>query len=162
MVQSCQVCWQITIPGDRLALQLKLIPGLATALNSKVRARARVNFNELEDAYADWARTMECGAEANQLSLDTNEHIKQWIGYSTACGPFQQTAICKDNTKLCETSIYAREQVVIAANSLSNSCTKNSVSVSSLESIVKGRRHCGIFLDIPVENFAAGSFKWTS
>ncbi|KAA6359451.1 MAG: hypothetical protein EZS28_045022, partial [Streblomastix strix] len=58
------------------------------------------------------------------------------------------------------TSIYAREQAVIAANSLSDECTRNSVSVSSLESIVRGRRHCGIFLDIPVSEFAAASFNY--
>ncbi|KAA6353382.1 MAG: hypothetical protein EZS28_051091, partial [Streblomastix strix] len=83
------------------------------------------------------------------------------IGYSTACGPFQQIAICKDNTKLWETSIYAREQAVIAANSLSDECRRNSVSVSSLESIVRGRRHCGIFLDVPISDFAAASFNYT-
>ncbi|KAA6330629.1 MAG: hypothetical protein EZS28_053478, partial [Streblomastix strix] len=81
-------------------------------------------------------------------------------GYSTACGPFQQIAICKDNTKLWETSIYAREQAVIAANSLSDEHTRNSVSVSSFESIVRGRRHCGIFLEIPVSAFAAASFNY--
>jgi hypothetical protein len=34
------------------------------------------------------------------------------------------------------------------------------VSVSPLETVVRGRRHCGIFLDIPVEDFAAGSFNF--
>ncbi|KAA6376929.1 MAG: hypothetical protein EZS28_027544 [Streblomastix strix] len=160
MVQSCQVCWQITIPGERLALQLNLISGLATAVNSKARARARVNFNGLDDPQADWARTMAVGAEDNELPINPNEHVKFWLGYSTACGPFQQIAICKDNTKLWETSIYAREQAVIAANSLSDSCTKNSVSVSPLETVVSGRRHCGVFIDIPVSVFAADSFNY--
>ncbi|KAA6363748.1 MAG: hypothetical protein EZS28_040727, partial [Streblomastix strix] len=160
MVQSCQVCWQITIPGERLALQLNLIPGLATVLNSKARARARVNFNGLEDPQADWARTMAVGAEDNEMPINPNEHVKLWLGYSTACGPFQQIAICKDNTKLWETSIYAREQAVIAANSLSDSCTKNSISVSPLETVVSGRRHCGVFIDIPVEAFTADSFNY--
>ncbi|KAA6326374.1 MAG: hypothetical protein EZS28_053959, partial [Streblomastix strix] len=103
---------------------------------------------------------MECGAEATKQPLNENEHIKLWIGYSTACGPFQQIAICKDSTKLWETSIYAREQAVIAANSLSDQCTNNSVSVSPLETVVRGRRHCRIFLDIPAEVFAAGSFNY--
>jgi hypothetical protein len=49
---------------------------------------------------------------------------------------------------------------VIAANSLSDSCTKNSISVSPLETVVSGRRHCGIFIDIPVDAFAAGSFNY--
>ncbi|KAA6402831.1 MAG: hypothetical protein EZS28_001643 [Streblomastix strix] len=95
-----------------------------------------------------------------KMPIYTNEHIKFWLVYSTACGSFQQIAICKDNTNLWETSIYVREQAVIAANSLSYSCTKNSVSVSSLESIVEGGRHCGIFIDIPILVFAAASFNY--
>ncbi|KAA6367937.1 MAG: hypothetical protein EZS28_036535, partial [Streblomastix strix] len=160
MVQSCQVNWQITIPGERLALQLNLVPGLSTPITTIASARARVNFNGLANSQADWTRTMECGEGATKQPLNENEHIKLWIGYSTACGSFQQIAICKDNTKLWETSIYAREQAVIAANSLSDQCTNNSVSVSPLETVVRGRRHCGIFLDIPVEYFAAGSFNF--
>ncbi|KAA6394893.1 MAG: hypothetical protein EZS28_009580 [Streblomastix strix] len=160
MVQSCQVCWEITIPGEILALQLNLIPGLSTALNSKARARARVNFNGLDDPQAEWVRTMAVGAEDNEMPINPNEHVKFWLGYSTAYGPFQQIAICKDNTKLWQTSIYSREQAVIAVNSLSDSCTKNSVSVSPLETVVSGRRHCGVSIDIPVEAFAAGSFNY--
>jgi hypothetical protein len=35
------------------------------------------------------------------------------------------------------------------------------VSVSPLESVVEGRRHCGIFLDIPVAAFNnAGRFNY--
>ncbi|KAA6357110.1 MAG: hypothetical protein EZS28_047363, partial [Streblomastix strix] len=78
-----------------------------------------------------------------------------WIGFSTACGPFNQFAICKDNTKLWDTSIYAREQAVICSNSLSDLCTNNSVSVSPLESIVAGKRHCGVFIDIPLYDINA-------
>ncbi|KAA6356543.1 MAG: hypothetical protein EZS28_047930 [Streblomastix strix] len=159
MAQSCQVSWQITIPAGRLALQLNL--AATAAIATEALARARVNFNGFDDPQADWVRTMAVGAEDNELPINPNERIKLWIGYSTACGPFQQIAICKDNTKLWETSIYAREQAVIAANSLSDECTRNSVSVSSLESIVRGRRHCGIFLDIPVSDFAADSFNYT-
>ncbi|KAA6353303.1 MAG: hypothetical protein EZS28_051170, partial [Streblomastix strix] len=105
---------------------------------------------------------MQIGAGDALQPLNENEHIKLWIGYSTACGPFQQIAICKDNTKLWETSIYAREQAAIAANSLSDQCTNNSVSVSPLDSVVRGRRHCGIFLDIPVKAFGnvAGAFNY--
>ncbi|KAA6376282.1 MAG: hypothetical protein EZS28_028191, partial [Streblomastix strix] len=158
MAQSCQVSWQITIPKERLALQLNQTATAAPA--DAATARARVNFNGLNDPQADWARTMQIGAGGNQLPINADERIKLWIGYSTACGPFQQIAICKDNTKLWETSIYAREQAVIAANSLSDECTRNSVSVSSLESIVRGRRHCGIFLDIPVSEFAEDSFNY--
>ncbi|KAA6316159.1 MAG: hypothetical protein EZS28_055301, partial [Streblomastix strix] len=133
MAQSCQVSWQITIPANRLALQLNLAATEEPA--DAESARARVNFNGLEDPQADWTRTMQVGVGNNQLQIRPDEVIKLWIGYSTACGPFQQIAICKNNTKLWETSIYAREQAVIAANSLSDECTRNSVSVSSLESI---------------------------
>ncbi|KAA6376922.1 MAG: hypothetical protein EZS28_027550, partial [Streblomastix strix] len=73
-------------------------------------------------------------------------------GFSTACGPFQQIAICRDNTKLWETSIYAREQAIICSNSLSDLTVNNSVTVSPLESIVQGKRHCGVFIDIPCAN----------
>ncbi|KAA6402427.1 MAG: hypothetical protein EZS28_002045 [Streblomastix strix] len=57
---------------------------------------------------------------------------------------------------------HIKEQAVIAANSLSDECTRNSVSVSSLESIVRERRNCGIFLEIPVSSFAAtaGAFDY--
>ncbi|KAA6379314.1 MAG: hypothetical protein EZS28_025160, partial [Streblomastix strix] len=158
MAQSCQVSWYITIPKEKLALQLNKA-AVATATNAEL-ARARVNFNGLQDPQAEWVRTMAVGAEDNELPINPDEVIKLWIGYSTACGPFQQRAICKDNTKLWETSIYAREQAVIAANSLSDECTRNSVSVSSIESIVRGRRHCGIFLEISVSAFAADSFNY--
>jgi hypothetical protein len=39
---------------------------------------------------------------------------------------------------------------VISGNSLSDLCTTNSVSVSPLESIVDGKRHCGVFIEIPL------------
>ncbi|KAA6395006.1 MAG: hypothetical protein EZS28_009464 [Streblomastix strix] len=157
MVQSCQVNWQITILGERLALQLNLISGLATPIITTATTRARVNFNGLANSQADYTRTMECGGavEPTKQPLNENVHIKLWIGYTTACGSFQQIAICKDYSKLWETSIYAREQATIAANLLSQECTKNSVSVSPLETVVRGRRHCGIFLDIPVDDFTA-------
>ncbi|KAA6364562.1 MAG: hypothetical protein EZS28_039910 [Streblomastix strix] len=158
MAQSCQVSWQITIPKERLALQLN--QATTAASTTAELARCRVNFNGLNDPQAYWARTMKIGEGGNQLPIIADEHIKLWIGYSTACGPFQQIVICKDNTKLWETSIYAREQAVIVSNSLSDECTRNSVSVSSLESIVRRRRHCGIFLDIPVSEFAAASFNY--
>ncbi|KAA6402716.1 MAG: hypothetical protein EZS28_001757 [Streblomastix strix] len=158
IAQSCQVSWQITIPAERLALQLNKAATAAAA--TAELARDRVNFNGLIDPQAEWVRTMRVGADDNELPINDDERIKLWIGYSTACGPFQQIAISKDNIKLWETSIYAREQAVIAANSLSDECTRNSVSVSSFESIVRGRRHCGIFLDIPVSEFAAANFNY--
>ncbi|KAA6378366.1 MAG: hypothetical protein EZS28_026106 [Streblomastix strix] len=141
MVQSCLVNQQITIPGERLAHQLNLVPWLGTPANTKARTRAKLNFNRLEYPQAEWAHTMECGAEENQLSLDTNENVQFWIRYSTAFGPFQQISICKDNSKLWEITIYAREQAAIAVNSLQYQYSNNSVSVSSLKSTIRGRKH---------------------
>ncbi|KAA6404353.1 MAG: hypothetical protein EZS28_000116 [Streblomastix strix] len=136
------------------------VPGLVTLIAAIATARVRVNFNELANMQADWVRTMKIVAEANQMPIGDDEHIKFCLGFSTACGPFQQIAISKDNTKLWEISNYAREQAVIAANSLSDLNTNNSVSVSPLETVVRGRRHCGVFIDISVEAFAAGSFNY--
>ncbi|KAA6392735.1 MAG: hypothetical protein EZS28_011740 [Streblomastix strix] len=161
MVQTCQVNWQITIPACRLALQINKTHG--GNLDDMDDANARVNFTGDEDMQFNYLTTMQAGADGDtQQQYKTTEHIKFWLGYSTACGPFQQFAICKDNTKLWDTSIYAREQAVISANSLSDLCTNNSVSVSPLESIAAGKRHCGIFIDIPVEAFSAtaGRFNY--
>ncbi|KAA6369046.1 MAG: hypothetical protein EZS28_035428, partial [Streblomastix strix] len=166
MIQTCYVNWQITIPASRLALQINLADQTAIAdaeEQQKAIALQRTNFTGNADYQFNYTRTMAAGANADtqQLYNDT-EHIKLWLGYSTACGPFQQFAICKDNTKLWDTSIYAREQAVISANSLSDLFTNNSVSVSPLESIVAGKRHCGIFIDIPVAAFSAtaGAFNY--
>ncbi|KAA6379543.1 MAG: hypothetical protein EZS28_024930 [Streblomastix strix] len=41
-----------------------------------------------------------------------------------------------------------QNQAVICSNSLSDLCTNNSVRVSPLESIIAGKRHCGVFIDI--------------
>ncbi|KAA6383081.1 MAG: hypothetical protein EZS28_021393 [Streblomastix strix] len=119
MVQTCQVNWQITIPAGRLALQINKTP--EENLDGMEDANARVNFGGDEDIQFNYLTTMVSGADPNtqQQFIDT-EHIKFWLGYSTACGPFQQFAICKDNTKLWDTSIYARKQAVISANSLSD------------------------------------------
>ncbi|KAA6392455.1 MAG: hypothetical protein EZS28_012020 [Streblomastix strix] len=124
----------------RLALQINKTHG--GNLNDMDDANARVNFTDDEDMQFNYLTTMQVGADGDtQQQHNTTEHIKFWLGYSTACGPFQQFAICKDNTKLWDKSIYAREQAVISANSLSDLCTNNSVSVSSLESIAAGKRH---------------------
>ncbi|KAA6364311.1 MAG: hypothetical protein EZS28_040162, partial [Streblomastix strix] len=166
MVQTCQVNWQITIPADRLALQINLADQTAIAGNEdqqKAIALQRTNFTGNANYQFDYARTMAAGDNVDtQQPYNTTEHIKLWLGYSTACGPFQQFAICKDNAKLWDTSIYAREQAVISANSLSDLCTNNSVSVSPLESIAAGKRHCAIFIDIPVAAFyaTAGRFNY--
>ncbi|KAA6389099.1 MAG: hypothetical protein EZS28_015374 [Streblomastix strix] len=91
-----------------------------------------------------------------------SEHLKFWLGFSSACGPFNQFAILRDAQNLWNTAIYAREQAVICSNSLTDLCTNNSVSVSPLENIIAGKRHCGTFLDIPlsdIDRAAAGAIK---
>ncbi|KAA6362336.1 MAG: hypothetical protein EZS28_042137, partial [Streblomastix strix] len=161
MVQTCQVNWQITIPAGRLALQIDKAD--QTDVASAATALQRVNFTGNADYVFNHTRIMAAGATADtQQSYSDTEHIKFWLRNSTACGPFQQFAICKDNTKLWDTSIYAREQAAISANSLQDLCTNNSVSVSPLESIIAGKRHCGIFIDIPVKDFCttAGTFNY--
>ncbi|KAA6379035.1 MAG: hypothetical protein EZS28_025439 [Streblomastix strix] len=101
------------------------------------------------------------GTAATMQPYNTDERIKFWFGFSTACGPFNQIAICKDSQKLWDTSIYAREQAIIASNSLTDQCTANSVTVSPLESIVQGKRHCGIFIVIPVSDISvAGAYNY--
>ncbi|KAA6386188.1 MAG: hypothetical protein EZS28_018286 [Streblomastix strix] len=152
---------QLTSDGQRytrapLGARGTDVAGAATALQT-------VNFTGNADYIFNYTRTMAAGAIADtQQPYITSEHIKFWLGYSTACGPFQQFAICKDSIKLWDTSIYAREQAVISANSLSDLYTNNSVSVSPLESIVAGKKHCEIFTDIPVEAFCAtaGRFNY--
>ncbi|KAA6384528.1 MAG: hypothetical protein EZS28_019945 [Streblomastix strix] len=81
---------------------------------------------------------------------ENSEQLKFWLGFSAACGPFNQFAILRDAQNLWNTAIYAREQAVICSNSLTDLCTNNSVSVSPLESIIAGKRHCGVFIDIPL------------
>ncbi|KAA6403960.1 MAG: hypothetical protein EZS28_000506 [Streblomastix strix] len=75
-------------------------------------------------------------------------HLQLWIGFSTACGPFNQFYQLKDATTLYGSAIYSREQAVISGNSLSDLCIKNSVRVSPLESMIEGKRHNGVFIDI--------------
>ncbi|KAA6357339.1 MAG: hypothetical protein EZS28_047135 [Streblomastix strix] len=87
IAQSCQVSWQITIPKERLALQLNL--GAVAAPITVELNRGRVNFNGLNDPQADWPHTMRVGADTDKLPIDTDERIKLQIDYSTACGPFQ-------------------------------------------------------------------------
>ncbi|KAA6390120.1 MAG: hypothetical protein EZS28_014352 [Streblomastix strix] len=97
--------------------------------------------------------TIESGATAATMQpYNTDEHIKFLLGFSTTCGPFNQIAICKDSQKLWDSSIYAREQAIIASNSLKDQYTSNFVTVSPLESIAQGIRHCSKFIDIPWSN----------
>ncbi|KAA6356183.1 MAG: hypothetical protein EZS28_048290, partial [Streblomastix strix] len=137
MVQTCQVNWTITIPKNTLAIQLNRVS--EAPVGGVPTANAAVNFNGVADPIIPTVTNM---LQTTQL-YSSFETLRFWIGFSTACGPFNQFAICKDNTKLWDTSIYAREQAVICSNSLSDLCTNNSVSVSPLESIIAGKRHCG-------------------
>ncbi|KAA6392850.1 MAG: hypothetical protein EZS28_011624 [Streblomastix strix] len=93
---------------------------------------------------------------------ERSEHLKFWLGFSTACGPFNQFAILRDAQNLQNTAIYERELAVICSNSLTDLCINNSVSVSPLESIITGKRHCGIFLDVPLSEIdkAAWCFRF--
>ncbi|KAA6369725.1 MAG: hypothetical protein EZS28_034749 [Streblomastix strix] len=151
MVQTCQVNWTITIPANTLAILLnKTYDGWDTA----GKLIARTNFNGKEDPLADWTTNMSQASQGyfgkKNDGIEQSEHLQFWIGFSTACGPFYQFQLLKDATALWGSAIYAREQAVISGNSLSDLCTKNSVSVSPLESIIEGKRHCRIFIDIPL------------
>ncbi|KAA6374021.1 MAG: hypothetical protein EZS28_030454 [Streblomastix strix] len=147
MVQTCQVNWTIKIPANTLSIQLNrvVVPDNGV-IDADLDAIIAVNFTG--KAAIATAQTVNM-ARGNQLYAPT-EVLRFWLGFSTACGPFNQFAICKDSTKLWDTSIYAREQAVICSNSLSDLCTNNSVSVSPLESIIQGKRHCGVFIDVPL------------
>ncbi|KAA6357361.1 MAG: hypothetical protein EZS28_047112, partial [Streblomastix strix] len=161
-VQTCQISWQIEISKNTLAIYANGVK--ATGAAGLVANRQISNYYAIDTGAwdTDQTVTMQSGATAaTQQPYNTDEHIKFWLGFSTACGPFNQIVICKDSQKLWDTSIYAREQAIYASNSLTDQCTANSVAVSPLESIVLGKRHCGIFIDIPVANIsAAGAFNY--
>ncbi|KAA6393167.1 MAG: hypothetical protein EZS28_011304 [Streblomastix strix] len=96
---------------------------------------ARVNFNAKANATASNDKNME---QANQFYYgkaadgpEISEHLKFWLSFSTACGPFNQFAILRDAQNLWNTAIYAR-------------------NVSPLESIIAGKRHCGVLIYIPL------------
>ncbi|KAA6403330.1 MAG: hypothetical protein EZS28_001144 [Streblomastix strix] len=151
MVQTCQVNWTITILANILAVQLKRCEIQRADANN---LDARVNFNAKANTITPNDKNME---QANQFyygkaadAPENSEHLKFWLGFSTACGPFNQFTILRDAQNLWNTAIYAREKAVIYSNSLTGLCTNNSVSVSPLESIITGKRHCGVFIDIPL------------
>ncbi|KAA6370943.1 MAG: hypothetical protein EZS28_033533 [Streblomastix strix] len=109
-------------------------------------------FNGKEDPTADWTTNM---SQATQKyydktveGIEMSDHLQFLIGFSTTRVPFYQFQLMKDATALQGSAIYAREQAVINRNSLSDLCTKNSVSVSPLESIIEGKRHCGVLVEI--------------
>ncbi|KAA6372784.1 MAG: hypothetical protein EZS28_031688, partial [Streblomastix strix] len=121
-VQTCQISWQIEIPKNTLAIQVNATAQDGTTVGN-VRYRQITNYNAINTGVWDTPQviTMQSGADADtQQNYNTDEHIKFWLGFSTACGPFNQIAICKDSQKLWDTSIYAREQALIASNSLTD------------------------------------------
>ncbi|KAA6401277.1 MAG: hypothetical protein EZS28_003194 [Streblomastix strix] len=152
MVQTCQVNWTITIPANILAVQLNRCEDSG---GDEDELRARVNFNANNDLAEDPKIMTQFYKKYYGKTGDgeeKSEHLKFWLGFSTACEPFNQFAILRDAQNLQNTAIYAREQAVICSNSLTDLCTNNSVSVSPLESIIAGKRHCGIFMDIPLSD----------
>ncbi|KAA6395375.1 MAG: hypothetical protein EZS28_009100 [Streblomastix strix] len=122
--------------------------------NTAGKLIARTNFKGKDDPLADWTTDMSQAEQGyfgkSAQEIESSEHLQFWIGFSTACGPFYQFQLMKDAIALWGSAIYAKEQAVISGNSLSDLCTKNSVSVSPLESIIEGKRHCGVFIDIPL------------
>ncbi|KAA6382944.1 MAG: hypothetical protein EZS28_021528, partial [Streblomastix strix] len=150
MVQTCQVNWTIKIPANTLAIQLNraVMPDGGTVTDD-AEANLVINFNGKPAIQSKQTVNM----LQTQQVYNPAEVLRFWLGFSTACGPFNQFAICKDSMKLWDTSIYAREQAEICSNSLSDLCTNNSVSVSPLESIVAGKRHCGVFIDVLLSMF---------
>ncbi|KAA6364228.1 MAG: hypothetical protein EZS28_040246 [Streblomastix strix] len=106
---------------------------------------ARTNFNGLEDPTAQRTTNM---SQATQKyysktveGIEMSDHLQFWVGFSTACGPFYQFELVKDATALQRSVIYVREQVIISGNSLSDLCSKNTVCVTPLESIIEGKCH---------------------
>ncbi|KAA6398317.1 MAG: hypothetical protein EZS28_006155 [Streblomastix strix] len=146
MGQICQVNWTITIPINILAIQLNEINLEDSEYNK------RINFNGLDDSQAPMAKGMTQAEQKYYRKTaegeEKSEQLRFWLGFSTACGPFHQFQLMLDAIALWSTSIYAREQAAISSNSLSDLCTSNSVSVSPFESIINGKRHCGIFIEI--------------
>ncbi|KAA6399394.1 MAG: hypothetical protein EZS28_005080 [Streblomastix strix] len=164
MVQTCQVNWTITILANTLAIQLnKTYDGWDTT----AKLIARTIFNGKEDPLADWTTNMSQASQRyfgkSAQGIESSKHLQFWIGFSTACGPFYQFQLLKDATALWGSAIYAREQAVISGNCINDLCTKNSVSVSPLESIIEGKRHCGILFDFPlceIDRQATAAIRW--
>ncbi|KAA6399209.1 MAG: hypothetical protein EZS28_005267 [Streblomastix strix] len=159
MVQTCQVNWTITIPANILAVQLnrcEVLGADADNLNARVNYKAKANLITPKDKNMKQGNQFYYGKAAD--GPENSEDLKFWLGFSTVRGPFNQFAILRDAQNLWNTAIYAREQAVICSNSLTDLCTNNSVSVSPLESIIACKRHCGVFIDIPLSEIdqAAG------
>ncbi|KAA6403124.1 MAG: hypothetical protein EZS28_001353 [Streblomastix strix] len=127
MVQICQVNWTIRIPANIFATQLNRCEDQGA---TPEQLNGRVNFNAKTDPLAASTTNME---QDNQKYYGKNGD-----------GPLNSQHL------KFQLAIYARDQAEICSNSLTDLCTNNSVSVSSLESIIAGKRHCGVFIDIPL------------
>ncbi|KAA6400506.1 MAG: hypothetical protein EZS28_003962 [Streblomastix strix] len=140
-VQTCQISQQIEIPKNTLAIQINDIQNDGAAC--MIYCQQISNYNAIDTGLWDTPQlvTMESSDTETKYVYNLEEYIRFWLFFSTACGPFNQIAICKDSQKLWDTSIYTREYAIIASNSLTDQCTVNSVTVSPLESIVEGKRH---------------------
>ncbi|KAA6389025.1 MAG: hypothetical protein EZS28_015449 [Streblomastix strix] len=150
MVQTCQVNWTITIPKDTLAIQLNETNEEGDDINKRVNFNGKINSQDPVAKNMIQANQKYYGKSADGDEI--SERLRFWLGFSTACGPFHQFQLMRDATALWGTSIYAREQAAISSNSLSDLCTRNSVSASPLESIINDKRHCGIFIDISLSD----------
>ncbi|KAA6403872.1 MAG: hypothetical protein EZS28_000596 [Streblomastix strix] len=148
MVQTCQVNWTITIPANTFAIQLN-----ETNIEDD-DSNKRINFNGKVDSQAPVIKNLKQSAQKyygkQADGFDNSDRLRFWLRFSTACGPFRQFQLIRDATALWGTSIYARENAAISSNSLSDLYSSNSVSVSPLESIISGKHHCGIFIDMPL------------
>ncbi|KAA6363339.1 MAG: hypothetical protein EZS28_041134, partial [Streblomastix strix] len=109
-------------------------------------ARRLATCSMVQTYQVNWTITISADTLAIQLN-ETNEEeddINKRINFNGKINHVDPVAK--------RTSIYAREQAVISSNSLSDLRTSNSVSVSPLESIINDKRHCRIFIDIPLSD----------
>ncbi|KAA6379479.1 MAG: hypothetical protein EZS28_024993 [Streblomastix strix] len=97
-VQICQVNWTITISANTLGIQLNSVNATKGGNTDIEFARQLTNFIGLKTAAAPLPAERTIKQDAQKYSTD--ETFKFWLGFATAFGPFQQVAICKQNTKL--------------------------------------------------------------
>ncbi|KAA6396193.1 MAG: hypothetical protein EZS28_008281 [Streblomastix strix] len=127
MVQTCQDNWTITLPKDTLAIQLNKASD--TTVDSAPTANAAINFSGVANPVTKAADMLQ-GTQHYKI----DEVLRFWIGFSTACGPLNQFAIYVKIIQSYGTHEFMQE----------------SKRVSVLESIVAGKRHCGVFIDVPL------------
>ncbi|KAA6381813.1 MAG: hypothetical protein EZS28_022661 [Streblomastix strix] len=110
MDQTCQVNWTITVPKNILAIQLNKT---FNEWNTAGKLIARTNFNGLEDPTAEQTTNVSQAAYVyygkSAQGIESSEQLQFWIGFSTACGPFDQFQLMNYATALWRSAIYARE-----------------------------------------------------